>query len=113
MRKIIAVAVALAFVLATGSLFAEEKKAPNEIVYEAKTGNVTFPHAKHVEAAKNDCKVCHDAIFKQAKGQLGDYKAAMHKTAETGKTACGACHHEGGKAFATKGNCTKCHAKKQ
>jgi hypothetical protein len=34
----------------------------------------------------------------------------MHKAAEEKKTSCGACHHEGGKAFAAKGNCTtKCH----
>lgn len=112
MRKVFAVAVILLVVVAAGSLFAEDKKAPDEIVFEAKPGNVTFPHAKHVEAAKNDCKVCHDALFKQAKGSLGDYKANMHKNSETAKTSCGACHHEGGKAFATKGNCNKCHVKK-
>jgi hypothetical protein len=36
----------------------------------------------------------------------------MHKTAETAKTSCGTCHHPGGAAFETKGNCTtKCHIK--
>jgi hypothetical protein len=37
----------------------------------------------------------------------------MHKTSETNKTSCGACHHEGGTSFASKGNCNKCHEKKQ
>jgi len=113
MRKVVAVAVAILVVVAAGSLFAEEKKAPDQLVYEAKPGKVTFPHAKHVEAVKGDCKACHDALFKQVKGQLGDYKAGMHKNAETAKTACGACHHEGGKSFASKGNCNKCHEKAQ
>ena len=37
----------------------------------------------------------------------------MHKTAEAGKTSCGACHVAGGAAFATAGNCanSKCHVK--
>jgi len=111
MRKVFAVAVMALVVVAAGGLFAEDKKAPEEIVYEAKPGNVTFPHAKHVEAVKNDCKTCHDALFQQAKGNLGDYKAGMHKKAEEAKTACGACHHEGGKSFPSKGNCNKCHVK--
>lgn len=112
MRKVVAVAVMLLVVVAAGSLFAEEKKAPDTIVFEAKPGNVTFPHAKHVEAVKGDCKACHDALFKQEKGSLGDYKANMHKKAEEAKTSCGACHHAGGKSFETKGNCNKCHEKK-
>jgi len=86
--------------------------APATILYETKQGNVTFPHQKHVDAAKGDCKACHDTLFKQAKsGDLG-YKAAMHKTAETNKTSCGACHHAGGASFESKANCAKCHEKK-
>lgn len=112
MKRVLATSVALLVVLAAGSLFADEKKPPNEIVYESKMGAVTFPHAKHVEAVKNDCKACHDALFQQAKGNLGDYKQGMHKKAETDKTACAACHHAGGKSFESKGNCNKCHVKK-
>ena len=55
--------------------------------------------------------VCHDKLFKQdAKAPL-NFKAAIHKTAEAEKTSCGACHHPGGTAFETKGNCAKCHVK--
>ena len=50
-----------AVVVAAGTLFAEDKKAPEKITYAAKPGEVTFDHAKHVEAAKKDCKVCHES----------------------------------------------------
>jgi c(7)-type cytochrome triheme protein len=91
--------------------FAQAAKAPGKLVFPAKNGNVTFDHATHVKAEKGDCKVCHDKLFKQdAKAPL-NFKAGMHKPAETAKTSCGACHHPGGTAFETKGNCNKCHVK--
>jgi c(7)-type cytochrome triheme protein len=86
-------------------------KPPEKLVFESKMGNVTFQHAKHVERAKNDCKVCHDKLFQQSAKAPLNYKAAMHKTAETSKTACAACHVAGGTSFATTGNCAKCHVK--
>lgn len=112
MKKVFAVLAVFAVVVAAGTLFAEEKKAPEKITYTAKTGDVTFDHAKHVEKAKGDCKACHDGIFAQAQHQLGTYKASMHKTAETEKKFCGACHVAGGAAFESKNNCAKCHVKK-
>ena len=101
----------MAAVAAAGFVLAEEKAPPKELVYTAKSGDVTFNHAKHVEAAKNDCTACHDKLFKQVKGELG-YKEGMHKPAETNKKSCGACHVAGGAAFESKGNCNKCHIKK-
>jgi c(7)-type cytochrome triheme protein len=86
------------------------KKAPEKIVFEAKMGKVTFEHAKHIGREKNDCKACHDAIFPQSKAPL-NFGAGMHKPAEAKKASCAACHVAGGKAFETKGNCTKCHVK--
>jgi c(7)-type cytochrome triheme protein len=95
-----------------GLLFAANEKAPPaKLVFKAKNGNVTFDHAAHVKAVKNDCKACHDKLFKQSSQAPLNYKAAMHKTAETGKTSCGACHTTGGASFVTKGNCSKCHTK--
>jgi len=111
MSKLIAAGTMIAFALAAGAILAEDKKAPDTVTYEAKPGPVTFDHARHVEASKNDCKACHDAIFPQAKAPL-NYKAAMHKTAETEKKSCGACHVTGGASFESKGNCAKCHVKK-
>ncbi len=113
MRYVIAFIVALSM-LALG-VVAQDKKAPDKIVFEAKMGKVTYDHAQHVARAKNNCKVCHDTVFPQSKAPL-NFKAAMHKTAEANKTSCGFCHHpaaaDGGtKAFETKGNCTKCHVK--
>jgi c(7)-type cytochrome triheme protein len=91
---------------------AQTKTPPAKVVFEAKTGNVTYDHAAHAKREKNDCKVCHDKLFQQAKAPI-NYKPAMHKTAEANKTACGFCHRPGGPAFETKGNCanSKCHVK--
>ena len=87
------------------------EKPPEKLVFESKMGNVTFQHAKHLERAKGDCKVCHDKLFQQSAKAPLNYKAAMHKTAEASKTACAACHVAGGTAFVTTGNCVKCHVK--
>jgi c(7)-type cytochrome triheme protein len=112
MKRSLALIAAIVLALSTGlALSADAKKAPETIVFEAKPGAVTFPHAKHVEAAKNDCTVCHDSLFKQERGDLG-YKAGMHKKAEAEKSSCAACHVAGGKSFESKGNCNKCHEKK-
>jgi c(7)-type cytochrome triheme protein len=88
-------------------------KPPEKLVFPTKMGNVTYDHAKHLERAKSDCKVCHDKLFQQSAKAPLNYKPVMHKTAETGKISCGACHVTGGAAFATAGNCTnnKCHVK--
>ncbi len=91
-------------------LFAQEKKAPATIVFDAKIGNVTFNHAKHVARAANDCKTCHPSVFPQSRAPI-NFKAGMHKPAEEAKTSCATCHVEGGKAFPVKGNCQKCHVK--
>jgi c(7)-type cytochrome triheme protein len=89
----------------------KKKEAPPKMVFTAKTGNVTFDHAAHTKRVKDDCKTCHPKLWPEAKGIL-NYKAGVHKPAETKKVSCGACHHAGGVAFETKGNCTsKCHVK--
>jgi c(7)-type cytochrome triheme protein len=92
-------------------LLAQDKKAPVKLTFKAKTGNVVFDHTKHVKAAKNDCKTCHDKLWPQKATAPLNFKAGMHKPAEAGKTSCGFCHHPGGGAFETKGNCAKCHQK--
>jgi len=101
----------LGLLVGLGWLSAQEKKAPEKLVFPSKMGNVTFLHAKHAERAGGDCKVCHDALWPQdAKAPL-KFKEGMHKPAEAKKTACAACHVAGGKSFATTGNCNKCHVK--
>ena len=107
MRFIAATVVCLSLVFATVALAAD---APQKIVFESKMGNVTFDHTKHVERAKNDCATCHPKLFPQSRAPI-NYKAAMHRTAETAKTSCAGCHHAGGMSFETKGNCAKCHVK--
>lgn len=91
-------------------VWAQPKKDPGNIVFTAKTGNVTFDHKKHTERVKGDCKACHPAVFPESRAPI-NYKAAIHKTAEAAKTACATCHVEGGKSFVSKGNCNRCHVK--
>ena len=113
MRSLFAYSILFSLIALTGSL-AQEKKAtptpPSKLEFAAKTGKVTYDHAAHSKREKNDCKMCHPTPFAQdAKAPL-NYKGGMHKAAEEKHASCGFCHYEGGKAFATKGNCTtKCH----
>ena len=110
MRTLIAGVFATAL-LATLGLLAQEAKAPQKLTFTTKNGNVTFDHAAHVKRANGDCKACHDTLFKEdAKAPL-NYKAGIHKTAETAKSSCGSCHHADGTAFESKANCAKCHVK--
>lgn len=98
--------------LTFGSLQAAHKEPPDKLVFESKLGNVTFDHAKHVEREKNDCTTCHPKLFPQSREEPLNYKAGMHRPAEAKKQSCAGCHVEGGKSFASKGNCNTCHVKK-
>jgi c(7)-type cytochrome triheme protein len=94
-----------------GRLFsAEEKKPPDNLVFQAKNGSVSFNHRKHVDAVKGDCRACHPTVFPQSTAPL-NYKANVHKTAEAAKKSCAVCHVGGGSAFLSNGNCGKCHVK--
>ena len=89
---------------------AQDKEAPNEIVFESKMGAVTFGHATHAERVKNDCTACHDGLFPKSRAPL-NFKEKMHQPAEAAKTSCAGCHHPEGTAFASKGKCKSCHVK--
>src|SRR5690242_16536836 len=98
-------------VMLGGLLLLAQPKPPDKLVFNTKQGNVTFDHAAHLARAKNDCATCHEKLFTQSKTAPLNFKGAIHKTAETAKTSCGACHNPSGPAFETRGNCTKCHVK--
>jgi c(7)-type cytochrome triheme protein len=111
MRKSVGYILILTVLGLTGAL-AQNKTPPAKLVFPSKPGNITFDHTAHAKLEKNDCKVCHEALFKQdAKAPLA-FKAP-HKNAEDKKTSCGFCHRAGGSAFETKANCTngKCHVR--
>ncbi len=101
----------IAILMAGSVLVGQEKKPPDKLTFAAKNGNVTLDHASHVKAAKGDCKACHVKLFAESATAPLNFKAGMHKPAETAKTSCGFCHHAGGAAFESKGNCAKCHVK--
>ena len=107
MKHPAALIVYLSLIVAIGLLAAD---APDKIVFEAKMGNITYDHAKHAERVEDDCTACHDKLFHQSRAPL-NYKKAMHRPAEAAKTSCAGCHYPEGAAFATKGNCKKCHVR--
>ncbi|MDD5543103.1 MAG: cytochrome c3 family protein [Acidobacteriia bacterium] len=110
MKKYLSIFLILGLLFSILTLNLLAQKAPDKLVFEAKTGKVTFDHAKHVAREKNNCKTCHDTLFPQKKAPL-NFAAGMHKPAEAAKKSCGACHVAGGKAFPSAGNCAKCHVK--
>ena len=110
MLRLLTALVTFCFIACGLAMLAQETKAPAKLTFEAKNGNVTFDHTKHVERAKGDCKVCHDKLWPQSKAPL-NWKAGMHKPAETSHTSCGFCHNASGPGFATAGKCNKCHIK--
>ena len=111
--RVILTAVTVLFVIISCFLALAAETGPDKLVFQAKVGNVTYDHAKHLERAKGDCKECHDKLWPQSAKAPLNYKTGMHRPAETKKISCGACHVAGGSAFATAGNCTnsKCHVK--
>jgi c(7)-type cytochrome triheme protein len=111
MQMLVTILIGLLIGLAGDVVLGQEKKAPSTLTFKAKPGNVVFDHSKHVKSAKNDCKTCHDKLWPQLATAPLNFKAAMHKTAEAKHTSCGFCHHPGGGAFESKGNCNKCHQK--
>ncbi len=108
MRPVVAFLLTLTVFVALSAIAA---KAPDKIVFETKMGNVTFNHKAHVDRAGGKCETCHDKLFPQSRKPI-NFKQGMHKPAEKAQKSCGACHHPGGKAFETKGNCKKCHVRK-
>ena len=88
MRKLLSFAIFLSLTGASLAL-AQTPQPPTKLTFQAKPGAVPYDHAAHLKREKNDCKVCHPALFAQdAKAPL-KFKP-VHKTFETAKTSCGA-----------------------
>lgn len=110
MRYLLAISIAAAIAIGIGA--GQQKKAAPKLTFKTKFGPVVYDHEAHAKREKDDCKVCHDKIWPQSATAPLNFKGgAMHKTAETAKSSCATCHHPGGKAFAVKGSCNKCHVK--
>ena len=84
--------------LVVGPSAAGAKKPPAKIVFPTKAGEVVFVHAAHIRREKRNCAVCHDKLWSKS-------TATPLKSSD----GCKTCHHTGGAAFETKGNCAKCH----
>jgi c(7)-type cytochrome triheme protein len=67
-------------------------------------GKVTFDGTKHKNAGFK-CAVCHAETF-----EMERKIKIMKEDHESGK-ACFTCHADGGKSFAAKDNCERCHKK--
>ncbi len=106
MKRLITVLLAVAF-LATGALVAvASEKGEAEYTFEAKNGNITFPHEAH-QGIVEDCKTCHHegveagacrTCHTKEKGDVPTFKSAAHKMckschkAQAGPTKCSGCH---------------------
>jgi|SRR6516164_4939026 c(7)-type cytochrome triheme protein len=111
MRVILSCLIAVSFIGGFGLFAQKSKTPPTKLVFKTKNGDVTFDHSAHVMRAKEDCKTCHTALFKEDSKAALHYKPSVHKTAEKKMTSCGFCHRAGGTAFESKGNCNNCHMK--
>jgi DmsE family decaheme c-type cytochrome len=78
------------------------------IPFETAAGTVTFDHAQHTEYENGSCTSCHNRLFPMARAPLR-YGADLHRAAEAAEASCAGCHVEGGSAFASAGNCSRCH----
>ena len=70
-------------------------------------GKVVFDGKFHADKGLL-CDACHPAVFEQKKG-TAKITIADH---EAGQKFCFTCHN-GGKSFAPKDNCNRCHQKPQ
>ncbi|RCK80750.1 MAG: cytochrome c family protein [Candidatus Ozemobacter sibiricus] len=84
-------------------------KAPAEFLFTkvGDAGQVKFKHEGHGKAACSDCHEGAAPLFPQVRAKEPYKMADIY----AGKY-CGACH-DGKKAFAAKGDCTKCHASEE
>ncbi len=77
---------------------AQDRPAPDKLVFPSKTGDITFDHAAHAKRENGVCTSCHDKLWPQS-------TKILLKTGD----GCRTCHTAGGKAFQMPGNCGRCH----
>ncbi len=92
------IAVFIAVMLVGGVAAAQDKRPPEKLVFQTKSGDVIFTHSTHIDRAKGKCATCHDKLWPQS------VKEPLKSS-----DGCRTCHHLFGKAFKMKGNCVKCH----
>lgn len=91
MRKLVVAALVVLFAAAIGIA------AQEVYTYEARNGNVTFDHQKHIAWVDNNCAACHG---EGTPGAIAIDKDAAHGAAckdchvemAKGPTRCGECH---------------------
>ena len=118
MRKLVSLAIALAFIL--GVSMAMAVTAPTTLTIKANPKKpVEFPHKMHADKFK--CTVCHHKLkadaepqlctncHKKTDGEAPKYFKAFHS--KTAEHSCLGCHKaKGGDKAPTK--CAQCHPKK-
>ena len=91
-----------ALLLSSGISFG--RIAGGDIVFAPnKAKGVTFSHDFHVKDLNLTCQKCHPGLYISKERDKPVTMAEMNQA-----RSCGACHN-GKEAFATKGNCSKCH----
>ena len=77
MKSLVLSTISLCLAIAPNWLaFAEDqKKPPENVAFQAKNGNVTFSHQRHVDREKSDCKVCHPKLFAESNAPINSSRA--------------------------------------
>lgn len=104
MKRLILLGCAIFFVLTATNVMAVSKG--NTLSFDkSRMGTVTFDGTRHNEIATKGCRECHNPeLFpKMKQGTV----AILMENIYAGEQ-CGFCHN-GGRAFAAKGNCKRCH----
>ncbi len=96
MKKMIALVAALTFIGSVSAMAADT----DTLTFNASMGTVTFPHKKHQETVKGECKTCHGD---KGPGKIeGFSKEWAHKK-------CKDCHAE--RNVGQDAKCKFCHKK--
>jgi c(7)-type cytochrome triheme protein len=104
MRKALVVALLVLIVAAFIGTALAVPPGKDLVFKDGAMGQVTFSGKTHADAGAK-CMDCHPKVFAMKFGTM-KLTLADHKPGKF----CGVCH-DGNKAFAQKGNCTKCHKK--
>lgn len=115
MKKLIAVAIAVVFMVGAGlsaAVAADAPKGPIKVTNFGGKDAVTFDHAKH----KVDCETCHhnakEGKFKCGdchKGEAGKAPAMKDAAHEKEKGKCWGCHNKASANVKKELKCADCH----
>ncbi len=95
----------------TSAASQQDKGAAEIVLKGGSRGEVPFPHRRHQQALKDDCKACHD-LFPQKPGSIEAMKAdGRLKSKQVMNQLCVGCHRQYRRQGIDAGPtvCSQCH----